>query len=59
MGPIEKAVTSSQATSYWLAGAIRQSSERDPVDALHDAKALVAVLQERWNVILGEEGDDD
>jgi hypothetical protein len=35
----------SPAASYWLKNAARTALQRDPVDALHDAEALVVMLR--------------
>jgi hypothetical protein len=34
-------------TTYWLRDAIKSALSRDPVDALHDAEELTALLQDR------------
>jgi hypothetical protein len=33
------------ATSFWLRDAMKSLLERDPVDALHDAEALVELMR--------------
>jgi hypothetical protein len=45
-------VLSDPATSYWLKAALRESIERDPVDALNDALALAGVLEERLRQVM-------
>ena len=35
------------STTYWLRDALKSSLARDPVDALHDAEALVDLLRDR------------
>ena len=44
--------------SDWLKTALRTALERDPVDALNDALALAAALEQRLRTVLGleEEG---
>jgi len=41
------------ASSHWLKAALRDSLERDPVDALNDALALAGVLEERLRQVMG------
>lgn len=38
--------------SYWLKDAIKTAYERDPVDALHDARRLLQLLGERYTQIV-------
>ena len=38
--------------SYWLKDAIKTAYERDPVDALHDARRLLKMLAERYTRIV-------
>jgi hypothetical protein len=38
--------------SYWLKEAIKTAYERDPVDALHDARRLLKMLAERYTRIV-------
>jgi hypothetical protein len=38
--------------SYWLKSAIQRNLERDPVDALSDAKLLVRVMEEALDLAL-------
>jgi hypothetical protein len=38
--------------SYWLKDAIKTAYERDPVDALHDARRLLKMLAERYTQIV-------
>ena len=38
-------------SSYWLKDAIQALDERDPVDALHDARALAGAQQRRCDEI--------
>ena len=51
-------VMTDQAASDWLKTALRTALERDPVDALNDALALAAALEQRLRSVLGleEEG---
>jgi hypothetical protein len=44
---------SDPASSHWLKAALRDSLERDPVDALNDALALAGVLEERLRQVMG------
>jgi len=44
---------SSPATSYWLMEAVRDLNQRDPVDALNDAEALLHVVKMRYREICG------
>ena len=41
----------SPATSYWLANALRALESRDPVDALNDVDALLAITEQRFRDI--------
>ena len=41
----------SPATSYWLANALRALDSRDPVDALNDVDALLAITEQRFRDI--------
>jgi hypothetical protein len=45
--PAAEGVLSDPAASTWLKGALRDSLERDPVDALNDVLALAGILEER------------
>jgi hypothetical protein len=38
--------------SWWLKDAIRTAYERDPVEALHDARRLLKMLAERYTRIV-------
>ena len=38
--------------SRWLKDAIKTAYERDPVDALHDARRLLKMLAERYTRIV-------
>jgi len=40
-------VIADPAASNWLKSALRESLERDPVDALNDALALAGILEDR------------
>jgi hypothetical protein len=40
------------ALSHWLKDAIKTAYERDPVDALHDARRLIKMLAERYTRIV-------
>jgi hypothetical protein len=38
--------------SHWLKDAIKTAYQRDPVDALHDARRLLKMLAERYTLIV-------
>jgi hypothetical protein len=40
--------------SYWVRDAFKTAYERDPVDALHDARRLVKMLAERYTRIVNQ-----
>jgi hypothetical protein len=40
------------ATSDWLKASLKSALQRDPVDAVDDAHALLALLEERAGAIL-------
>lgn len=40
------------AASDWLKDALRTARDRDVLDAFHDARALVSILQQRWQETL-------
>ena len=42
----------SDATSYWLKGALAELTRRDPLDALRDAEILHDILQGRWEDLM-------
>ncbi len=46
MTPICKAIHVDISASDWVKDALRSALERDPVDALNDAEALVKALRE-------------
>lgn len=48
---LKEKIMSSLGTSYWLKDAVRALDGRDPVDALHDAQALLAVCSERLSAM--------
>lgn len=50
--PSVEEVMSDAAASDWLKTALRGALERDPVDALNDALALAAALEERLRTVL-------
>ena len=39
--------------SHWLRAAVKVLEGRDPVDALHDAQALAAAMQQRLSILEG------
>jgi hypothetical protein len=41
-----------QSVSSWLKDALRTASERDSIDALHDARRLLKLLGERYAEIV-------
>ena len=43
-----KEIVADPSISYWLKDAIRTAYERDPVEALHDARWLLKMLGERY-----------
>jgi hypothetical protein len=51
--PTVEHVLSDPGVSHWLKAALRDSLERDPVDALNDALALAGVLEERLREVMG------
>jgi hypothetical protein len=50
-GGIDAMMTDS-SVSTWLKTALRDTLERDPVDALNDALALAGILEERLRTAL-------
>jgi len=56
--PAVEEVMSDESASDWLKAALRAALERDPVDALNDALALAAALEERLRSVLGLEEED-
>ena len=50
--PSVEGVMGDAATSDWLKTALQGALERDPVDALNDALALAAALEERLRTVL-------
>lgn len=44
---VEQSILLSPSTSAWLRNSYKSALERDPLDALHDAEALAAVLRAR------------
>lgn len=51
--PVAEEVLGDESASDWLKTALRAALERDPVDALNDALALAAMLEERLRDVLG------
>ena len=45
--PTPAAVYANRGSSYWLMQALRDSENRDPLDALHDAEVLTMILAKR------------
>lgn len=52
-----EAILADFATSHWLKKALETALERDPVDALADAEALVNALRERLENLQGSYSD--
>lgn len=50
--PAAEEVLSDPAASTWLKRALRDSLERDPVDAFNDVLALAGLLEERLRRVL-------
>ena len=42
-------VLADPSASYWLKDALRSATHRDIIDALNDAEALLAILQDRFD----------
>jgi hypothetical protein len=47
-----KEILEDPGISNWLKDAIKTAYERDPVDALHDARRLLRMLGERYTQIV-------
>jgi len=47
-----KEILEDPGISYWLKDAIQTAYERDPIDALHDARRLLRMLGERYTQIV-------
>lgn len=55
--PTVEEILTNKASSSWIRIALESSLERDPIDALNDALALVAALDAHLRRVLGlEEG---
>jgi hypothetical protein len=54
--PPEAELLADPCVSYWLKGAIRQTGQRDVVDAYNDALLLAAILLRRVDTALGRLG---
>ena len=50
--PSVEEVMSDESASDWLKAALEAALQRDPVDALNDALALAAALEERLRTVL-------
>lgn len=50
----EQVLQSDPGTSFWLKEQLQVTKERDPVDALNDAEALVSVLKSRIKLLAEE-----
>lgn len=53
-GEFEQALTNDPNTSHWLKEQFEKTAERDPVDALNDAEALVSALRTRLKLLAEE-----
>ncbi|WP_419739474.1 hypothetical protein [Ruegeria sp.] len=53
------ALQSEPSLSYWLKRAIGDLAKRDPLDALHDAELLRALMKARWQAHAGIPGKAD
>lgn len=51
----EKEIIASPFASYWLKTQVAVSHQRDVLDALKDAEALVQILSQRWAQTLKED----
>jgi hypothetical protein len=47
-----KEILADPSISYWLKDAIKSAYERDPIEALHDARWLLRMLGERYTKIV-------
>ncbi|MBD1389456.1 hypothetical protein IC617_08455 [Neiella sp. HB171785] len=47
----EQAIAYDPSTSYWLKEQLDVTKQRDPVDALNDAEALVTALKARLTLL--------
>ncbi|HBD2603742.1 hypothetical protein [Enterobacter kobei] len=54
IGEFEQALKHDPSTSYWLKEQFEVTKERDPVDALNDAEALVSALKTRLKLLADE-----
>jgi hypothetical protein len=50
-----KEILADPSVSYWLKDALRTAYERDPVDALHDARSLLRLLGQRYTQIVNRD----
>jgi len=50
----EESIFSDPSTSYWLRQQIKDSEERDILDALKDAELLAAILQKRFDHMMSQ-----
>ncbi|WP_339145234.1 hypothetical protein [Pseudoalteromonas galatheae] len=55
IGELEQALQHDPNTSYWLKEQFKVTKERDPVDALNDAEALVSALKSRIKLLAEEQ----
>ncbi len=55
IGELEQALQHDPSTSYWLKEQFKVTKERDPVDALNDAEALVSALKSRIKLLAEEQ----
>jgi|TARA_B100001059_G_scaffold22416_1_gene17943 hypothetical protein len=55
IGEFEQALKHDPSTSFWLKKQFEATKERDPVDALNDAEALVCALKARLKLLANEQ----
>jgi len=54
---LEDRILTDRDSSFWLLDQLRNTANRDVLDALYDAQTLVKVLEERWAAELATEPD--
>jgi hypothetical protein len=55
MSKEEEALINDPSISFWLKQACLESRGRDVLDAINDARLLLAVLEQRWKTIIPPE----
>ena len=48
-----RAINADPSVSHWVKRAIGACARRDPLDALHDAELLCALMKARWEAVAG------